>query len=112
VSRLRAPALRLLAMQLWRTTPVPGLRMWTLLLVAAWVGLVAGPTLPRVTVVAALALAWLVPTVRVLTRLAPSRAAALGPSARPLAPSWGWTLVLAPVLVAAALVVVGIARAA
>ncbi len=105
IERLRRPDVRLFAMQLWRTTPVPGLRLWTLWIVAAWVGLAAGPTLPRVTVVVALAVAWLVPTVRVWTRLAPGRRAALrepvGGRAQPPA---AIAVVLVPVAVAAALV--------
>lgn len=105
VERLRRPDVRLFAMQLWRMTPVPGLRLWTMWIVAAWVGVLAGPTLARVTVVAALAVAWLVPAIRVWTRLAPGRGAALrapiGGQARPPA---AIAIVLVPIAVAAGLV--------
>jgi hypothetical protein len=108
VQALRRPDLRLFAIQLWRTTPVPGLRLWTLCLVAAWVGLLAGPTLPRVTIVAACALAWVVPAVRVWTELAAGRATALAgdPHLHPQ-PRAGLGLVLAPVAFAAVMVGLG-----
>lgn len=107
IARIRDPALRLFALQLWRTTPVPGLRLGALLSIAAWIGLVAGLTPARAAVVVALATAWIVPGLRVLLRGAASRAATLagGPIAAGHAarPAGAWVWILAPALVAAAL---------
>lgn len=112
IARTRDPALRLFLFQLWRTTPVPGLRLGALLGIAGWIGLVAGLTAPRAALVVALATAWIVPGLRVLVRGAASRAAAL--SGRPGAsavhsgrPAGAWAWLLGPALLAAGLCLLG-----
>lgn len=117
VARTRDPALRLFALQLWRTTPVPALRLWGLLGVAAWIGLVAGLTWPRVGVVVALCTAWVVPGLRVLVGGALGRAAVFagrpGPSPeRCSRPPGAWVWLLGPVAIAAALCWLGVGRGA
>jgi hypothetical protein len=106
IARTRDPALRLFALQMWRTTPVPGLRLGALLVVGAWIGLVAGVTPARAAVVVALATAWIVPGLRVLLRGAASRAATLlGHSSGRPAGAWAW--IFGPVAIAAGLVLLG-----
>lgn len=112
----RDPMRHLVVRQFWRVTPVPGLRLWALLLGAAWVGLAATPSVPATAVVVALAAAWLVPGAR-LRALAPARARLAGPL--PLPPrdragrSWGaWMVLGSPVVVAAAGVALAWSRAA
>ena len=112
VARTRDPALRLFLLQLWRTTPVPGLRLGALVGIAVWIGLVAGLTAPRAAVVVALATAWIVPGLRVLVRGAGSRARAIGvrpgsPASHSGRPAGAWAWLLGPALVAAGLCLLG-----
>ena len=107
----RDPLRRRVLLQLWRSTPVPGLRLWGLLLGAAWIGLSARPSVPAAAIVVALGAVWLVPAVR-LRALAPGRARLCGPLPLPPPARRGrspgaWLVVASPVLVAAAVVAVG-----
>ncbi|MCX4244531.1 hypothetical protein [Paraliomyxa miuraensis] len=112
----RDPMQHLVVRQFWRVTPVPGLRLWALLIGAAWVGLAAAPSVAATAVVVALASAWLVPGVR-LRALGPARARLAGslplpPSARAGRSLGAWAVLGAPVVVAAAGVVLAWSRAA
>ncbi|MEM6991885.1 MAG: hypothetical protein AAF721_15360 [Myxococcota bacterium] len=84
IARMRQPALRLWALQLWRVTPIPSVRMWGLLIAGAWIGWAGALGLPGAAVLGALIALWLVPAVRVAT-LRPGRAAYL--AALPLGPA-------------------------
>lgn len=103
VARLTDPMLKLWALQLWRVTPVPGLRLWTLLLVGGWIGVTGKLGLVQVAILAALVALWLVPAVRV-ARLRPGRQAFA--SAMPLpapartgaCPRATWILAVPPVV--------------
>lgn len=104
--RGRDPLRRLVIRQFWRSTPVPGLRLWALLGGSAWIGLAATPSVPAAAIAVALAAAWLVPAMR-LRRSAPARARLAAPL--PLSPqgragrSWSaWAVLSSPVVVAAA----------
>ena len=103
VARLRDPMLRLWALQLWRVTPVPGLRLWSLLLVGGWIAWTGRLGLVQAAVLVALVALWLVPAVRV-ARLRPGRQAwAAGLPLRPTArrgacPKAAWILAVPPVL--------------
>lgn len=105
------PVRHLVVRQFWRTTPVPGLRLWALLIGAAWIGLAASPSVPAAAIVLALAAIWLVPGARLRaqagmrTRLcAPLPLPSVARTGR----SWSaWAVLCTPV--AGALVVVALA---
>lgn len=112
----RDPLRHLVLRQLWRGTPVPGLRLWALWIGAAWLGLAAQPSVPSAAIVVALAAAWLVPAAR-LHALASGRARLCGPLPLPAAARTGrsasaWVVIAAPVAVAAAVVILAWSRAA
>lgn len=111
----RDPLRKLVLRQLWRSTPVPGLRLWGLVLGAGWIGLFARPSVPAAAIVVALCAVWLVPAAR-LRALRAGRARLCGPLPLPAAARAGrapgvWLAIGAPVLVAAAVVVAGWSRA-
>lgn len=110
------PLRHLVLRQLWRSTPVPGLRLGGLVIGAAWIGLTAAPSVPAAAIVVALGAAWLVPAAR-LRALTPGRARLcaplpLPPSARAGRSVGAWVAIAAPVVLAAAVVAVGWSRAA
>jgi hypothetical protein len=112
----RDPVRHLVLRQLWRVTPVPGLRLWALVGGATWIGLWARPSVPAAALVVALGAAWLVPVARLLD-LAAGRARLCAPLPLPAAVRAGgaqgaWVVVALPVVVAAAVVAVGWAGAA
>ena len=110
VERLADPMLRLWALQLWRVTPVPGLRLWALLIVGGWIGVSGKLGLVQVAVLVALVALWLVPAVRVAQLRRGRRA--LVASALPLpttarsgaCPRAAWILAIPPVLAVTAAV--------
>lgn len=110
----RDPMRRLVVQQFWRTTPVPGVRLWALLLGAGWVALAADPSVPAAAVVLALAAGWLLPGASVAA-LRPERARLaaalpLPPSAR-RGRSWSaWALLSVPVVASAAAVALAWSR--
>lgn len=74
----RDPMRHLVLRQLWRATPVPGLRLGALVGGAAWIGLAATPSVPAAAMVVALCAVWLVPCAR-LRALAAARARLAAP---------------------------------
>lgn len=113
----KGPLRHLVLRQLWRSTPVPGLRLWALLLGAAWIGLAARPSVSAAAIVVALAAGWLVPAARPLRALAAGRARLCSPLPLSAVDRTGrsasaWVVVASPVVVAAAVVVVAWSRAA
>jgi len=108
----RDPVRRLVLRQLWRVTPVPGLRLVVLLGGAAWIGLAARPSVPAAAIVVALIAVWLVPAARPLRVLAAGRARLCAPLPLPPAGRAGrsagaWVVIASPVAVAVAVVAVG-----
>ena len=106
----RDPMRHLMIRQFWRTTPVPGLRLWTLLGGAIWMALAADPSIPAMAILLALSAVWFVPGARVHA-LGPVRARMA--AALPLPPaaragrSWtAWALLSSPVVASVGLVVV------
>lgn len=113
IAGISDPALRLWLLQLWRVTPVPGLRIGALVGVGAWLGVAGAIGVPHVAVLLALTALWLVPAIRV-AQLRPRRAALLGALPLPEAarqgrcPAAAWVLA-APPVVALALALTGAA---
>lgn len=110
----RDPVRHLVVRQFWRTTPVPGLRLWALLGGAAWIGLAADPSVPAAAIVLALAAIWLVPAAR-LRGLAQARARLCGPLPLPSPArsgrSWSaWAVLGSPVVGALLIVAVAWSR--
>lgn len=109
IERLADPMLRLWALQLWRVTPVPGLRLWALLLVGGWIGVTGKLGLVQVAILVALVALWLVPAVRVAQlrrgREAFASALPLPSTARTgSCPRAAWILAIPPVLALSAAV--------
>lgn len=104
----RDPVRHLWLRQFWRMTPVPGLRLWAMILVAAWMAAAAPPSLSIAALGLTVVAAWLVPAGR-LARLLAIRRRLL--STLPLAAAdrsgrcWtAWATVVALPVVAAAAV--------
>jgi hypothetical protein len=111
------PVRQLVLRQLWRVTPVPGLRLWALVGGAAWIGLAARPSVPAAAIVVALAAMWLVPAAQPFRTLAAARARLCAPlplpaSARAGGSAGAWVVVATPVAVAVAVVAVAWSGAA
>ncbi|MEM7157495.1 MAG: hypothetical protein AAF799_31930 [Myxococcota bacterium] len=97
----RDPVGHLLVRQLWRTTAVPGLRLFAMLGGTTWIALAASPSVAALATVLALVAVWLVPSMRIRA-LAPGRARLCAPLPLPPAGRAGrswvlWAVVLAPV---------------
>ncbi|MEM9460314.1 MAG: hypothetical protein AAGF11_39450, partial [Myxococcota bacterium] len=110
----RDPMRHLVVRQFWRTTPVPGLRLFALVGGTAWIALAAEPSAPAAAVVLALAAVWLVPGARVQA-LRPERARVaaalpLPPAARAGRSRTAWALLASPVLLAAVAVALAWSR--
>lgn len=106
----RDPVRQLVLRQLWRMTPVPGLRLFALLGGAAWIGLAAQPSVPAAALVMALGAVWIVPAVQ-LRSLAAGRARLQAPLPLPAAARAGgtqgaWVVIAVPVVVALGVVAV------
>jgi hypothetical protein len=113
----KGPVRHMVLRQLWRVTPVPGLRLLALLGGAAWIGLAAGPSVPAAAIVVALCAVWLVPAARPLWALAAGRARLCAPlplpgPARAGRSAGAWVVIASPVAVAVAVVAVAWSRAA
>ena len=113
----RDPVRHLVLRQLWRVTPVPGLRLVALLGGAAWIGLAARPSVPALAIVVALVAVWLVPLARPARALAAGRARLCAPLPLPVAARAGrsvgaWVVLASPVAVAVAVVAVAWSGAA
>lgn len=96
----RDPVGHLLVRQLWRTTAVPGLRLFAMLGGTTWIALAASPSVAALATVLALVAVWLVPAMRIRA-LASGRARLCAPLPLPEAGRAGrswvlWVVVLAP----------------
>lgn len=112
----RDPLRHLVLRQLWRVTPVPGLRLVALLGGAAWIGLAARPSVSAAAIVLALCAVWLVPAARPVWELAAGRARLVAPLPLPAAARGGqsraaWVVIAMPAVVAVAVVAVAWAGA-
>jgi hypothetical protein len=69
LERLNPPALRLIVIQFWRTTPVPAFRLALVAGCGAWLAATAARlSLPRLAVLLAVALLWVVPALSVVSQ--------------------------------------------
>ncbi len=105
------PMRHLVVRQFWRMTPVPAVRLWTLLIGAGWIAWNAEPSVSAAAIVIALCAVWLVPAGRLSVHRA-GRLRLAAPLPLPAAArsggSWtAWAVLSSPAVASALAVVLG-----